>query len=147
MGVVAYFPQDALLGMIVQYGNGNAVEFLQSKDPNFAAVDARKYLGRFGLKGDLAMRLVKTLSAGQRVRLWLAREFLPNPKNGDKPSMLVLDEVTENLDKETTDSLIESLSSFDGAVLSISHDKYFASKFPTTQRWRIQNGYFRSEHV
>lgn len=147
MGVVAYFPQDALLDMIHQYGNGNAIDFLQSKDPHLSTVEARGYMGRFGLTGDLAMRQVKTLSAGQRVRLWLAREFLPKTKGGERPSMLVLDEVTENLDKDTTDSLLESLETFDGAVLSISHDEYFASKFPTTQRWKIQNGYFRPEYV
>lgn len=143
VGVVAYFPQDALFELVSKFGNGSSVELLQKKDNHLSLTNARSYLGRFGLKGNLALRPVKTLSAGQRVRLWLAREFMTE----EKPSLLILDETTENLDKETTDSLVESIKGFSGAVLAISHDEYFAESFPATQIWRIQNGYLRSDYL
>ena len=72
-------------------------------------------------------RPIRTLSAGQHVRLWLAREFLGN----HKPSLSVLDEATEYLDKETTDSILMSLDNFSAAILAmISHDDYFCEQFP-----------------
>jgi len=97
------------------------------------------HLGKFGIKSDLATRQIVTLSSGQRVRLWLAKEVLQN----GNPSLPLLDEVTENLDKERVDSLVLSLSQFPGAVLSISHDEYFCQKFysaPLTQQWKLQQG-------
>jgi len=139
-GVIAHFHQDALLELITRYGNATAVEFLLTKDPSISSVDARNYLGRFGLKGKITTRHIKTLSSGQRVRLWLAREF----RGEKKPSLLVLDEVTENLDKETTDSLLSSLDCFTAAILAISHDEYFCENFKATQHWRLCNGRLQS---
>jgi ATPase subunit of ABC transporter with duplicated ATPase domains len=137
-GVIAYFHQDALLELVREYGDATAVDFLTMKDSNLSTVEARTHLGRFGLKGNVATRPIKTLSAGQRTRLWLAREFCCG--DNKKPSLLVLDEVTENLDKETTDSLLDSLETFQTAVLAISHDPYFCDGFHATQLWWLYNG-------
>ena len=130
---VAHFHQDALLELIQQFGSVSAVEFLRAKDEYLTETDARTYLGRFGLKGNLALRPIQTLSAGQRVRLWLAREFY----GPQKPSLLILDEATENLDKDTTDLLLDSLRSFSAAILAISHDEYFCEEYPATQVWTV----------
>lgn len=139
-GVIAHFHQDALLELISRYGNATAVEFLLTKDSSISSVEARNYLGRFGLKGKIATRHIRTLSSGERVRLLLAREFWGEKK----PSLLVLDEVTENLDKETTDSLLSSLDCFTAAILAISHDEYFCENFKATQHWRLYNGRLQS---
>jgi ATPase subunit of ABC transporter with duplicated ATPase domains len=48
-----------------------------------------------GLAKDLALQLVDTSSAGQRVHLWLAKELLWHPK----PVLLILDEMSENVDR------------------------------------------------
>lgn len=135
---IAHFHQDALLELNSRYGKGSAVDFLHTKDTSISETEARTYLGRFGLPGTISLRPVRTLSAGQRVRLWLAREFW-----GAKPSLLVLDEVTENLDKETTDSLLETLNDFSASVLAISHDDYFCNSFPATQIWEVGGGRVR----
>ena len=133
---VAHFHQEALRELMDRYGQTNAIDFLMTKNSKFTVVHTRTYAGRFGLKGDLALRPIRTLSAGQRVRLWLAREFL-----GDrKPSMLVLDEVTENLDQETTNSLLQALGEFPAAIVAISHDNFFAEQFRATQVWTVGNG-------
>jgi ATPase subunit of ABC transporter with duplicated ATPase domains len=140
--VVAHFHQEALRELMNCYGKTNVIDFLMTKNPKFTMVQARTYAGRFGLKGNIALRPIRTLSAGQRVRLWLAREFLGTIK----PSMLVLDEVTENLDKETTDSLLQALEEFPAAIVAISHDDYFAEKFHETQLWIVGNGRVRVEY-
>ena len=91
------------------------------------------HLGNFGLAQDLALRPIDTLSAGQGVRLWLAKRQLLHPK----PSLLVLDEISKNVDKETRDSLIDLISSFESAVLVISHDPDFCSRLNPTKKWEL----------
>jgi ATPase subunit of ABC transporter with duplicated ATPase domains len=144
--VTAHFHQDALFELIHKFGSHTAVAFLQTKDVHISVMEARTYLGRFGLKGNLALRPIQTLSAGQRVRLWLAREFWQDNTTSPKPCLLVLDEVTENLDKETTNSLLESLNHFSAAILAISHDDNFCQGFPATQVWNIRDGFLQNEY-
>merc|ERR1712176_1517108 len=84
----------------------------------------RCHLADLGLAKDLALSRVATLSAGQRVRLWLAKQLLMHPK----PSLLILDEVSENVDVDTRQSLIDLLKTFNGAVLVISHDPDFVNR-------------------
>lgn len=120
-----YFPQTALHQLIQQHGKLTALEFLNSTDgTDLTETQARNHLGEVGLAKNLALSRVATLSAGQRVRLWLAQQLLQHPK----PSLLVFDEVTENVDVETRQSLVELLTSFDGAVLVISHDSDFGDR-------------------
>lgn len=136
-GRIAYFHQDALFELIHVYGNEAPIDFIMTRDPeNISILTARSHLGRFGLKGNICIRKIKTLSAGQRVRLWLAREFWPGEA---MPMFLLVDEVTENLDKDTTDTLISSFTKFQSAILAISHDEYFCECFPATQKWMIHD--------
>jgi ATP-binding cassette subfamily F protein 3 len=85
---------------------------------------ARQQLGNFGLAHNLAVRPIASISAGQRVRLWLAKQMLIHGQQGgtadSKPSLLILDEISENLDMETRQSLIELLHSFQGAVFFVN---------------------------
>lgn len=62
---------------------------------------------------------VNTLSGGQKTRLALARMLLL------RPSVLVLDEPTNYLDIETLAWLEQHLKSYPGAILAVSHDRYF----------------------
>ena len=62
---------------------------------------------------------VSTLSGGQKTRLALARLLM------QKPDLLVLDEPTNYLDIESTSWLEQFLQSYQGAVLVVSHDRYF----------------------
>jgi ATPase subunit of ABC transporter with duplicated ATPase domains len=133
-----YFPQTALYQLLRHHGDESAAEYLQSAK-SMTELAARQHLGELGLAKDLALHPIKTLSAGQRVRLWLARELLLYPK----PSLLVLDEMSENLDIETRQSLMGMLDSFSGAVLVISHDPGFCHSFSSfmTKTWILsRNG-------
>lgn len=73
-----------------------------------------------GLKfGNEHEKLINTLSGGQKTRLALAKQLLT------KPDLLILDEPTNYLDMETLTWLEQYLISYPGAVLVVSHDRYF----------------------
>jgi len=141
---VMYFPQNALENLMKEQGSKSSLDFLQSFDTNNNETAIRTHLGKFGIKQDLATRPIRTLSAGQQVRLYLAKEMFVN----GTPSLLVMDEVTENLDKESVDSFVETLNQFPGGVLCISHDEYFIEQFNSsalTQTWTLENGKLKVE--
>lgn len=68
---------------------------------------------------------ISTLSGGQKTRLALGKLLLT------KPDLLVLDEPTNHLDIETLTWLEQYLTSYDGAILVVSHDRYFLDKIVT----------------
>ncbi|KAL6923649.1 hypothetical protein ACHAPO_007884 [Fusarium lateritium] len=82
--------------------------------------DIRGLLGQLGLPGRIASDVpLCKLSGGQVVRCELARLFWR------RPHCLVLDEVTTHLDYETVTALRESLREWEGAVILVSHDRWF----------------------
>ncbi|KAI0548549.1 ABC transporter [Xylaria curta] len=81
----------------------------------------RGLLGSLGLPGRLASDVpVRKLSGGQLVRLEMARILWACPH------CLVLDEVTTHLDYETVTALREALRDWEGAVIVVSHDRWFS---------------------
>ncbi|KAJ5378563.1 hypothetical protein N7509_011682 [Penicillium cosmopolitanum] len=79
----------------------------------------RGLLSSMGLPGRIASDVpVNKLSGGQLVRLALARIVW------NAPQLLVLDEITTHLDFHTVTALATALSSFDGAILLVSHDRF-----------------------
>lgn len=86
----------------------------------------RSYLGDFLFSPARARSPVRSLSGGERNRLFLARLFA-RPAN-----VLVLDEPTNDLDIETLDLLEELLQNYDGTVFLVSHDRRFLDNVVTS---------------
>jgi ABC transport system ATP-binding/permease protein len=83
------------------------------------------YLERFLFRPEQMNQPVSSLSGGEQSRLLIARLML-EPAN-----VLVLDEPTNDLDLATLTVLEEALKSFDGAVLLVTHDRYFLDQVAT----------------
>jgi ATP-binding cassette subfamily F protein uup len=83
------------------------------------------YLERFLFRPEQMAQPVGSLSGGEQSRLLIARLML-RPAN-----VLVLDEPTNDLDLATLGVLEEALESFDGAVLLVTHDRYFLDQVAT----------------
>ena len=73
-----------------------------------------------------------TMSGGEKTRLKLCRLLL------EEPELLILDEPTNHLDMRTLFWLEDYLSSFKGAILTVSHDRYFLDKL-VTQIYELEN--------
>jgi ATP-binding cassette subfamily F protein uup len=89
-------------------------------------VHVRGYLERFLFRPEQADMPVRQLSGGEQSRLLLAKLMLREAQ------VLVLDEPTNDLDLATLAVLEESLTGFDGAVLLVTHDRYFLDQVATT---------------
>jgi len=89
--------------------------------------EARRSLAKFLFYGASVFRKVKHLSGGEKMRLRLA-QLMHSDVN-----FLVLDEPTNHLDIDAREALEETLASFGGTMLCVSHDRYFLNKlFPVT---------------
>jgi ATP-binding cassette subfamily F protein uup len=91
-----------------------------------ARVHVRGYLDRFLFAAGQCDMAVGKLSGGEQSRLLLAQLMLREAQ------VLVLDEPTNDLDLATLSVLEETLIEFDGAVLLVSHDRYFVDQVATT---------------
>jgi ATP-binding cassette subfamily F protein uup len=91
-----------------------------------ARIHVRGYLERFLFSHEQADMPVGKLSGGEQSRLLLAQLML------QPAQLLVLDEPTNDLDLATLGVLEETLNEFEGAVLLVSHDRYFLDQVATT---------------
>jgi ATP-binding cassette subfamily F protein 3 len=85
--------------------------------------EARRFLHRFLFTSDGALTPVARLSYGERRRLSLARLVLSGA------NLLLLDEPTNHLDIPSREAFESALEAYDGAMIAVTHDRYFIDKF------------------
>ena len=100
---------------------------------NCSTQEARDRLAAFLFRGEDVFKTVESLSGGEKSRLRLCMLM------DEKINLLILDEPTNHLDIASREWIEGAVAGFDGALLLVSHDRYFIHRF--AQRvWTIQDG-------
>jgi ATPase subunit of ABC transporter with duplicated ATPase domains len=119
---IGYFAQDYR----TQLSQDMTVwQWLENKVTTATTQEMRNVLGQVLFRGHDVEKKLSVLSGGESARLVLASLIL------EKNNVLVLDEPTNHLDLESIDALIEALHRFKGAILFVSHNRYFIDHIAT----------------
>jgi len=105
-------------------------------EKNMTVQSARDRLGAFLFRGDDVYKTVATLSGGEQSRLRLCMLM------DEKINFLVLDEPTNHLDIAAREWIEGALDDYEGALLFVSHDRYFIDRF-ATRVWLLEDGVIR----
>ncbi|MDR1233213.1 MAG: ATP-binding cassette domain-containing protein [Puniceicoccales bacterium] len=98
----------------------SALEIISEVAPEWSHAEIRRHLNDFLFrKNEETSEAVENLSGGERARLSLA-QIAAHP-----PKLLILDEITNNLDLETCDHVIQILREYPGSMIVVSHDETF----------------------
>ncbi|MBQ8230034.1 MAG: ABC-F family ATP-binding cassette domain-containing protein [Clostridia bacterium] len=104
---------------------------IASRDSYHFEVRIRTVLNGMGFENNYDQP-ISTMSGGEKTRLKLCRLLL------EEPELLILDEPTNHLDMKTLFWLEEYLSAFKGAILTVSHDRYFLDRL-VSQIYELEN--------
>lgn len=105
--------------------NKRVLNELWDEYPLLPEKEIRTILGNFLFSGDDVLKLVHSLSGGEKARLTLAKLML------QKCNLLVLDEPTNHLDLTSKEILENALIDYPGTILFVSHDRYFINRIAT----------------
>ncbi len=135
-GSVTYNPsvKSALLPQVIRFADENrTILDTVLYDLNVSTQTARNRLASFLFFGDEVFDRVSTLSGGERSRLKLCELMAANI------NFLMLDEPTNHLDITSREWIEEAVAEFDGALLFVSHDRFFISRF-ANRIWELRDG-------
>ncbi len=119
---IGYFSQESsemdLSLRVIDYIR-NIAEYVDTVD---GKISASQMLERFLFTGEIQYNTIGRLSGGERRRLFLLSIIM------NAPNVLLLDEPTNDLDIQTLTILEDYLETFNGAVIAVSHDRFFLDK-------------------
>ena len=125
----AYLPQ------IIRFDNPNRnlVDTMLYSKRGMTTQTARDRLGAFNFRGEDVFKPVSVLSGGEQSRLRLCMLM------DEQINFLILDEPTNHLDIASREWIEEAVEAYEGALLFVSHDRYFINRF-ATRIWELENG-------
>lgn len=135
-----HLPKREQIGYLdQQYGTldpqATPLELMQQLVPGWSLADIRKHLNNFLFrKNEEVLAPITTLSGGERARLSLALI------GARTPQLLLLDEITNNIDLETREHVIEVLRAYPGAMIVISHDADFLRELDIESYYTVKDG-------
>ena len=124
---LAATPQDTAVQQAIDHCNA----VIDAMDAYQMDTQIKKVLNGMGFPADTWQKPAGVLSGGEQTRLRLARLLL------ERPDLLILDEPTNHLDIDTMEWLENYLKTYRGAVLVVSHDRYFLDAV-CTQIWELR---------
>lgn len=120
---------DVTEALVNEPHNEDLLNQYASLEHRFQQIDGYDYhykidyvLSQFGFTKEMYSRKIETFSGGEKTRVAFAKLLL------ESPDLLILDEPTNHLDIEIISWLEDYLSKFKGAILVVTHDKYFVTK-------------------
>lgn len=134
-----YLPNPKDIGYLDQHYTNLDVELsildqLAQLRPDWSQVQIRRHLSDFLFRSNEEVRqLTGSLSGGERVRASLSLLA------AQTPSLLILDEITNNLDLETREHVIQVLKSYPGAMVVVSHDEDFLRAIEVRYRHELSD--------
>lgn len=118
----AYFAQNQAEALDLER---SVLETIREEVVEWKDSEVRGLLGRFMFSGDTVFKRVRDISGGEKARLALAKMLLSSA------NFLILDEPTNHLDIPAKETLEKALREYEGAVIVVSHDRYFISQIAT----------------
>ena len=114
--------RPAYLEQVLKFSdmNINSFSYISECFPRFNQKEVRSQLARVGIRGEMSLQPIKTLSGGEQVRVKLLT-IMNRVSN-----ILILDEPTNHLDVAAKESLKKAIAEYAGAVILVSHDRAFA---------------------
>lgn len=114
------------------------IENLESVSESLETTTLRDHLNTFLFrKNDEVHKVCSFLSGGEKVRLSLALIAIKHP------DLLILDEITNNVDIETRSHLVQVLKSYNGGIILVSHDLDFISEMKIDKKIELKGGVCR----
>ena len=126
---LAYLPQI----MSFDHPDWNMVENMMAARRGLSAQSARNRLAAYDFRGEDVLKPVSVLSGGEQSRLRLCMLM------DDETNFLILDEPTNHLDIDSREWIENAVEDYDGALLFVSHDRYFINRF-ATRIWELADG-------
>ncbi len=111
-----------------------ALDVIEKTAPNWSQAECRKHLNTFLFRKNEEILLpIQYLSGGEKARLSLAHIAALSPR------LLILDEMTNNIDLETRQHVISVLNAYPGALMVISHDAHFLDEIQIDRWYQVDS--------
>ena len=114
-------------------GTDTVLESVAQRNRGASETAVRNMLGSFLFQEEDVDKPIKVLSGGERARVALARLLI------DPGNLVMMDEPTNHLDLESSESLAKSLSTYDGTLIFVSHNRSFVRQL-ATKIWNVEGG-------